>query len=254
MKAMNSTRQRTRKAILLVTFLLFPILMNYLSPYVIIDGASQGILNGSAVVFAAMFVSALFVGRLYCGWLCPVGGLMEMTFPINNKPVNGRRIDCIKWLIWGAWLAVILWMLVQAGGYHSVNLGLDTQGGISLAGSPDRPIFIAYIIYYFVLALMIVPGLILGRRAACHSLCWMAPFMILGRKLRNTLAWPALRLQAEPAACTNCKTCTTNCPMSLDVNAMVKQNAMEHAECILCGSCVDGCPAKAIRYRFSGGK
>jgi Pyruvate/2-oxoacid:ferredoxin oxidoreductase delta subunit len=140
------------------------------------------------------------------------------------------------------------------GGYHSVNLAQDTQDGISVAGSPDRPIFIAYIIYYFVLALMIIPGLILGRRAACHGICWMAPFMILGRKLRNTRAWPSLRLQAHASACTNCKTCTTNCPMSLDVNDMVQKEVMEHTECILCGSCVDGCPNKAIHYRFSSGK
>jgi polyferredoxin len=251
---MRSTRQRTRKALLLVTFLLFPIGMNYLSPYVIIDGASQGILNGSAVVFGSMFVSALLVGRLWCGWLCPAGAIQELGFPINDRAVNGRKLDWIKWLIWVAWLGGIVWMLALAGGYHRVDLALDTQGGISVAGAPDRPIIIAYVIYYFVLALMIVPGLILGRRAACHSLCWMAPFMILGRKLRNTLAWPSLRLQAQAAACRDCKICNTNCPMSLDVKAMVQKEAMENDECILCGTCVDGCPAKAIRYRFSAGQ
>lgn len=254
MKAMKSTRQRTRKALLLVMFLLFPIGMNYLSPYVIIDGASQGILNGSAVIFGLMFISALLVGRLWCGWLCPAGAIQELSFPINNRAVNGRKIDWIKWMIWGVWIGVIVWMLVMAGGYHQIDLGLDTQGGISVAGTPDRPIFIAYIIYYFVLALLLAPAMIVGRRAACHSICWMAPFMVLGRKLRNTLAWPSLRLQATASVCRNCKTCTMNCPMSLDVNAMVQKEAMENNECILCGSCVDGCPTKAIRYRFSSGK
>ena len=43
-------------------------------------------------------------------------------------------------------------------------------------------------------------------------------------------------------------------PMSLDVNAMVQIEKMEHAECILCGTCVDGCSKKAIRYSFSAGK
>ena len=40
-------RQHIRKGIILTTFLLFPIIMNYFSPYVIIDGASQGIVNSS---------------------------------------------------------------------------------------------------------------------------------------------------------------------------------------------------------------
>ena len=33
--------------------------MNYFSPYVIIDGASQGVINGSFIVFGLMFLSAL---------------------------------------------------------------------------------------------------------------------------------------------------------------------------------------------------
>ena len=58
-------RQRARKALLLLSFLAFPITMNYLSPYVIIDGASQGIVNGSLAAFGLMFLSALLFGRLF---------------------------------------------------------------------------------------------------------------------------------------------------------------------------------------------
>ncbi len=61
------TRQRIRKGIVLFSFLIFPVTMNFLSPYVIIDGAMNGILNGSAVMFGLMFVSALFLGRAWCG-------------------------------------------------------------------------------------------------------------------------------------------------------------------------------------------
>jgi ferredoxin len=41
--------------------------------------------------------------------------------------------------------------------------------------------------------------------------------------------------------------------MSLDVNGMVKINRMENSECIQCGTCVDTCPQKTIRYTFSAG-
>ena len=106
-------RQRIRKGLIITSLLLFPVIMNYLSPYVIIDGASQGIVNGSLIIFGLQFLSALFVGRLWCGWACP---------------------------------------------------------------------------------------------------------------------------------------------MSLDVNGMVQVGAMEHGECILCGTCVDVCPKDVIRYSFSRGK
>ena len=247
-------RQRTRKALLIISFLLFPIIMNYLSPYVIIDGASQGIVNGSLVMFALLFLSSLLLGRLWCGWACPAGGLGEICFPVNNHPVNPKKIDWIKWAIWLPWIGIIIASVIMAGGYTKNDLLLDTQNGISVAGDADRPILFAYIIYYMVIGLFVALSVFVGRRSGCHTICWMAPFMILGRKLRNTLAWPALRLKADPARCTDCLTCNANCPMSLDVNGLVKSGHMEHTECILCGSCVDGCPSKAIVYSFSKGK
>jgi len=152
------------------------------------------------------------------------------------------------------WVGIIAASAVMAGGYKTIDLLLDTQNGISVAGSPDRPILFAYIIYYIVIGLFAGLAMLVGRRLGCHSLCWMAPFMILGRKLRNTLAWPSLRLQADAGRCSDCKTCTANCPMSLDVNGLVHKGRMEHSECILCGTCVDNCPQHAIVYSFSSGK
>jgi ferredoxin len=40
--------------------------------------------------------------------------------------------------------------------------------------------------------------------------------------------------------------------MSLDVNAMVREDRMYSPECISCGACVDVCPKKVIS--FSWGK
>lgn len=247
-------RQRVRKGLVILTFLSFPITMNYLSPYVIIDGAANGILNGSLVMFALMFVSSLFLGRAWCGWVCPGGGMQEIVEPVNNHPVKGRKIDWIKWLIWIPWITLIVLLAVNAGGYQKVDLLYHTQGGISVAGSADRPILIAYIIYYSVIALFVGLAIFVGRRAGCHTICWMAPFMMIGRWIRNRFAWPSLRLRAEPSMCADCKKCTSNCPMSLDVNAMVQIDKMENAECILCGTCVDNCAKHAIRYSFSSGK
>lgn len=254
MRTQLATRQRIRKGILIVSFLLFPITMNFFSPYVIIDGASQGIVNGSLIVFAGMFVSSLFLGRLWCGWACPAGGLGEIVQPVNNAYIQGKKVDWIKWVIWIPWISLIVWLVIQSGGYHSVNFLLDTINGISVAGDADRPIIFAYVIYYGVIGLFVLLSFILGRRAGCHTICWMAPFMIIGRWIRNRVNWPSLRLTASASDCTKCKTCTTNCPMSLDVTGMVQQEHMEHPECILCGSCVDGCAPKAIRYSFSSGK
>jgi len=48
--------------------------------------------------------------------------------------------------------------------------------------------------------------------------------------------------------------CTRGCPISLDVHHMVQDGDMEDSECILCGSCVDGCSKDAIRFSCSVGR
>ena len=241
----QARRQPIRAAALLLSLLLFPITMNYLSPYLIIDSASQGIINASFISFVLLFFTAfVFFGRAWCGWVCPAGAVSEACFPIQNKPFN-NRLNWIKWVVWGTWLAAITLMALSAGGYHTIDLLYKTETGISIS----EPAM--YIIYYFVIGTFITLSLTLGKRGGCHTICWMAPFMILGRKLSNLLHLPALRLKAETTACTACQRCTSACPMSLEVHRMVAQNHMEHSECILCGSCVDTCPHSVIRYQIA---
>jgi len=68
MISITPTRQRWRTALLLISFIAFPITMNYFSPYLIVASAFQGIVNGSLVVFVSLFVGSLLFGRLWCGW------------------------------------------------------------------------------------------------------------------------------------------------------------------------------------------
>ena len=51
--------------------------------------------------------------------------------------------------------------------------------------------------FYTVIGLIVGLALAAGRRSFCHHGCWMAPFMILGTKIRNIFKWPALHLKAD---------------------------------------------------------
>jgi ferredoxin-type protein NapH len=246
MKALGA-RQRIRFAFLVISLLLFPITMNYLSPYVILYGASQGIVNGSLVMFGLLFLSSLVFGRLWCSWICPAGGLGEVCMLSNNQSLKKKWLDFAKWAIWIIWMGMITYFVISAHGYKSVNFFLLTESGISV----DEPA--KYMVYLIVVGVFVTLSLALGRRAGCHSICWMAPFMIIGRKLRDVFSWPSFRLKALPDKCINCKKCTFNCPMSLDVNGMVAVNIMENSECILCAQCVDNCPENVIHLVFQRG-
>ena len=76
------------------------------------------------------------------------------------------------------------------------------------------------------------------------------PAFLIGRKIRNIKRIPSLQLVSSPNNCVSCHTCTNECPMSLPVEKMVKENLMENVECVLCGTCIDGCKSQAIKFNF----
>lgn len=235
-------RQRQRKILVLISFLLFPVTIYYLSPVLPLQGASEGVLVGSLMVFGLLFLSSLVAGRAFCGWVCPSAGLHDATVLGQCKPAP--RGHWVKYTLWAPWLVLLATFAVRSGGFQRVDPLYETVGGISIA-EPG-----SYIIYYFFLALIVVLALTAGRRSFCHHVCWIAPFMVLGRRLRNLVGWPALQLAADTSLCHSCGRCSRECPMSLDVMGMVQKARLENAECILCGQCADACPRQAVRLEW----
>lgn len=239
-------RQKIRKALVICSFLLFPITIYYFSPYLIIMGVSEGIIAGSFVVFGLMFLSSLFLGRAFCGWVCPAGGLQECCTLASDKRAKGGKLNWIKYIIWVPWISIIAIMTVNAGGLKRIDFLYQTKYGISVS-EPQ-----AYIIFYAVILLIVIMAFTAGKRSFCHYVCWMAPFMIIGSKIKNKLGYPSLNLKGEKDKCIGCNSCTKKCPMSLEVMEMVQKSNMKNTECILCGECIDVCPKKAIRYTLKG--
>ena len=238
-------RNKIRNVMILIMFALFPLIYYYFSPYLILMGAAEGIVAGSLIVFGLLFVASLFLGRAFCGWICPAGAMQELCAKARNKNFKNGKRNWIKYGIWLPWISVIAVLFIQAGSIVAIDPLYQTYFGISITGVESAVIFLV------IAGLIAGIALAAGKRGACHTICWMAPFMIIGRKIRNTANWPALQLESNKNLCINCKACTRVCSMSLDVNAMVQKQTMENAECILCGRCVDVCPKGAIKYTFS---
>lgn len=237
-------RQRVRKAVLLISLILFPVTIFYFSPVLIVQGALQGIIAGSFLVFCALFLASLVLGRGWCGWVCPTGGFQEYCALLRDKRARGGRYNWIKFFIWVPWLAAIVAGFIAAGGVKEVNPIYRIDWGISVAVPQNIMVLV------IMLLVMLVLVLLAGRRGFCHYACWMAPFMIVGRRVSNATGLPALRLRADEEECIDCKKCTGSCPMSLDVNRMVRSGDMEDSECILCGVCADACPQGVIELYF----
>lgn len=239
----KSKRQRVRKTILIITFLIFPAIFFYFSPYLVIEGTLEGVVSGSFIMFVLMFISSLFLGRAYCGWVCPGSEIQDQIAKINNNKI--KKGNFIKWLIWLPWISIIIILAIQNGGYHSIDPFYRTVYGLSIINVETL------FVYLIVLSLIIFPAFLIGTRSFCHHICWMAPFMIIGRKIRNFLQLPSLQLVTNPNECKSCHICTENCPMSLPVEDMAKKGKMENTDCILCGNCVDNCKGNIIKFEFN---
>ena len=238
-------RQKIRKTLLIVSFLLFPVTIWYFSPYLIIQAATEHIMNGSFIVFACMLAFSMFFGRVWCGYFCPAGGLQECLFMCKPDPAKQGWRNRIKYVIWVLWMIAVVISFILGKNDLTIDFFYMTDHGISVSGIYN------YVIYYGVIILLVLPALIHGKRASCHYICWMAPFMVIGSTLGRILHLPQIHIEADRNACIECGQCNRACPMGLDVKSMVSEGTnAKCTECIQCGACIDSCPKKVLKYRW----
>jgi polyferredoxin len=153
-------------------------------------------------------------------------------------------MSLIKYIIWFPWLLSIIIAFIKAGGVKGTDFFYMTNHGISVSGLEEL------IIYLFFIALITVLALVLGRRGMCLSICWMAPFMVIGTKIKDYFGYPSLHLEGDAEKCVQCGLCSKNCPMSLDMAKMLQNGRLQNSECIFCAECADHCKKEAIRLTF----
>lgn len=171
--------------------------------------------------------------------------MQEIYILLNDKNVRTGKTNLLKYPIFLFILFIPLISAIRsAGGLKTIDLFYYTDQGISIAQQGSYTIFFVQIAFFTAFALLA------GKRAFCHYFCPIAVILITVRKIRDLFRWPALQLSSDAGRCSNCRRCSATCPMSLDVNLMVRQGIMENSECILCGCCVDVCSENAISYSF----
>lgn len=244
-KKLGSSRQKMRRALIILAFIIYPVTFVYLACPIMIEAASQGIVTGGLIVFGLLFAGSLVAGRLWCGWLCPTGGLQEILLLIHDRKLWTRKADWLKYLVFLGIFGSLLFAIWSAGRVKTVDLLFGTENGISILAAGGIAAFLGPVM------MVAIVSLIFGRRGFCHTFCPIAVMLIIGRKIRNLFYWPALQITADSNHCTDCKKCSDECSMSLDVNMMVREGKMENTECILCGACADTCPKGVIMYAWN---
>jgi ferredoxin-type protein NapH len=233
--------QRIRKTIVISTAIIFHLLLIFhllFSPVIIVKASFHGIINASLITFCLIFLLSLFWGRAYCSWFCPGCGVQELLSMVVKRKSKNTKALYIKYVIFGLWITAIATGFIM-NGFKTVDLTY---------GMTNIPTGRKIILTVGAIMIMVPLTAIFGRFAFCKYLCWQAPFMVIGTKLRNRINLPGLRLKSMPESCISCKICTKKCPMNLNVMSKARQDKMDDAECILCGNCIDHCKQRVIRY------
>jgi ferredoxin-type protein NapH len=236
--------QAVRRPIVITTAILFHLLLIFhllFSPVIIVAASFKGIINASFVVYVLLFSSSLFFGRAYCSWFCPGCGVQEViSLAIRKKSSNSKALY-LKYIISAVWLGSIVTGFIL-NGIHSIDLAY---------GMSDISVTRKIVLTLGAIMIILPLTLVFGRFASCKYVCWQAPFLITGTKIRDCFHFKGLRLKADQGKCTACKLCLAACPMNLNVLKHVQSGQMKHDECILCGNCIDSCKNEVIKFSFS---
>jgi len=188
----------------------------------------------TALVFAALLVVVtLLFGRVFCGWVCPLGALSDgVDYIVRQQPrkPNLRRVKTDV-LIVVVCLAVggisLFWLLdplnwaARIGGVFGV--GHIEFGWVLLLGG----------------ALLAIEA-VLGKRGFCRVLC------PLGALLGAVGKVSGYKFEVSDA-CIDCGDCVKVCRARAFT---AKPSDHDHGECIHCRECEQVCPTDAIKFRY----
>lgn len=180
----------------------------------------------SYVILCLVFY--ILLGRLFCGFLCPLGLFQDILWKITNKlhlpqlPRDSKFMKVIN--------AFNIFLLI-------VFLGVIIALIILLAFFSDilAKIKFPMLILYIVPIVMITLNS-MARRFFCN-VCPLGSFIGLFRKINF------VKLKKDNDACTSCGACYESCPMRIESIYLEKEKIdISTSKCIYCGECIKKCP------------
>ena len=238
-------RQTIRMFILLVSFAVFPITIVYLAPAPPFISLKAGVINISVITITTIFISGFIFRRAFCGWLCPGGGCQLVANPLNNKRLHNQKTNWFRVILVSIWVVMMISTLFI--GDHILKFEPGNPGAGKFATSEIRYFlpYIPVVVFMFLFVLMF------GKRGFCHKGCWIYPILEFSTWTGKIIHTPSLYIEIiNKEDCNDCKICTKNCSMSIDINSFVHTNTRLPNNCIQCGTCVDKCPNDVLKFSF----
>jgi MauM/NapG family ferredoxin protein len=206
---------------------------------------AAGTIPGALVWAAALIALTLVLGRVFCGWVCPLGTVQQLaSFLFSGRTrreslsVNRyRRWYALKYYILAALLVGALAGTLQTGLLDPLSLtarGLASGLWPALPGGRPAP--------GGWLAALLLLGIVLASRWIPRLFC--RAFCPLGALLGVFARFAVFRIHRRDQACTACTLCAFACQ-----GADEPLGRHRVGECMVCLNCLPACPEQAMSYR-----
>jgi len=232
-----------------------------------------------------VLIPTLFLGRFFCGWICPLGTLHHFFGNLKSDSKRGvRRIESNRYRSWQSLKYYILFAVLAAaacgsalaGWFDPISLAVRSLALSVLPAanyavnslieplqkSDVRGVRLAAEALHFVLKDWLISfkqpyfrqgvalGIIFATLLALNlriTRFWCRALCPLGALLGLVSRWSILGLEKKGSNCADCNRCLLHCQGGDDPIPGAK---WRKPECHLCLNCVADCPESGIRFVF----
>lgn len=194
----------------------------------------QRITPSAFILLIAVVILTFILGKAFCGYICPLGTIQSLMNKLAKKLhikqiIVPEKLDkplrFVKYFV----LVLVVFLTYKAG--ELVIRPYDPWAAFMHLSSGTE-VFEEFIVGVIILVALLVASMFV-ERAFCRYLC------PLGAALSITSKFRIFNIKRNSSSCINCKACTRNCPMGLDVHS---SDSVSSSECISCGECISSCP------------
>ncbi len=189
-------------------------------------------------ILSIVLITSFLVGRVFCGYTCPLGTLQELLSIINFKSdIKSQKNTKLRIEVQTKYTTKIRWIFLALLFVLAIGFNLILIREINpFTGFFDlRNLGTFTITLPLIILILLSIASIFLYRPWCRFFCpFGAGSAFLGRFTRDKY------IRTE--ACTDCKLCERICPTQ---EAFVDSRK---GECYYCNRCIDICPHNAIQF------
>jgi len=180
------------------------------------------------VMAAAMLVFTVMGNKVFCGWICPLGCLQEITFKLS-RPITKFKVPFIisNSVRFSLFALFLIYLLVF--GTNIYNLF-----------NPFELFHWHVNTYLVIVTTVVILASLIYYRPFCHFLC-----------PAGLLTWPfeqvsIFKVTKNEARCTHCNRCIKESPCQA-IEPIIKDHTII-PDCYACGKCIESCTVDALSF------